>query len=489
MGTLPAVRSIHLDYSISSSQLVQKLVAEGGTAGSATSLPRLGTCIRRITVATHPGWVTHRHGVGLRNQEFTELAEDEKTQRTVDASNAFFGQYIASIEAILNFAVLPHLELLDWKDKIVLQRSFFETLALSPVKYLKLFRVAIDHQFNITLQEPFTTYQWPLRTLYLELGPHYGLVGEVSTSPLSESILRLCSPTLEDLILRSTCDHEDPYAFTDPTVDALPQFPNLRRLCIQYVNLKDSTVLQALVQDGLRYLEVDFIDAIYAKFFEHRGTIPTLETFVWTGYPDESPYQFLQENPQIATLALPMAVSSTTLEEKIVPLLIDRFRNLTSLSLVWQGVSIPDSAMQKIALLKTLKQIHLSAGNQFGWKHDWLINHESLRHYLRALPLLEKIAFSRDCYDSLFSLEPQGTYYLEVEDVGNRAESQHRQRILDEASKYVSAFDRLGWIYFGQIPMNVDTRHRPAMRNVRALSEERDSCYTLLSKFFGGTTD
>ena len=184
-----------------------------------------------------------------------------------------------------------------------------------------------------------------------------------------------------------------------------------------------------------------------------------------------------------------MSYSSPTLQSNIVPLLVDRFQDLTSLSLIWAGVSIPDSALGKVGSLKTLSQIHLSTGNQFGWKHDWLINHKSLRRYLGALPLLQKIAFSRDSYNILFPMSPKGSYYSEVERIGTTGESQHCQWMFDEASKYVSVIARLEWIYFGQILMNVATSDRTTTRSVRALSEERDSCYTLQKKMFGGTAD
>lgn len=68
--------SIHLQYSLSNHDLLLKLVEERRQRQNKRSdgfSPSLGACIRRITVATHPGWVSYRHGVSLE-EEFTEFA-------------------------------------------------------------------------------------------------------------------------------------------------------------------------------------------------------------------------------------------------------------------------------------------------------------------------------------------------------------------------------------------------------------------------------
>ena len=481
--------SVHLDYSKSSLDLIQRVLKEASGHQSATSsntpLPRLGLCIRRITVATNPDWVTFRHGVGF-DQEFEDLSEEERSNRMVDASSAFFGIYIPSIQNILNPVVLPHLELLDWEDKIALPQSFFEALATSPIKYLKLFRVKLNEQFDITAQLASKTPNWPLRTLHLELFPKLCWSAKISTSPLSASILRSCSPTLEDL--RLTTGRLEDYSFTQSNTNTLPQFPKLRRLSIGRIGFNDSSMLEALVSSSLRHLEVGRCwTPIYRDFFENRGTISNLNTFVWEGRaPDEPPYSFLHANPHLAKLALPNAVPSTTMKIHIVPLL-GNFRGLTSLSLVWEGTSISNSALRQISSLKTLRQIHLSAGEQLGWKYDWRINHDSLRRYLRTLPLLEKLAFSRDSYSSdVFGIETE-LYYTQWD--SQRWEPRHRRRIVDQAKKYVKVMPQLKWIYFGQLPMDVETSEKTGSRFVRLLSEERDDCWTFLRRMFGGCTD
>ena len=490
--------SVHLDYSPYSLGLLRRLLGEAAEslppAHPTSSLPRLGLCIRRITVATDPYWVTRLHGVKL-GEEFINLPEDEKAKRMVDASKAFYDTYIPTIQHILNPIVLPNLKLFDWEDMISLPESFFEALAVSSIQYLKLCRVVLKQEFDMATQLSPATFTWPLRTLHLELNPHHRVYGKVSTSPLSASILRLCSPTLEDLKLRTwNINVNDYYSFTDSTINAPPRFPNLRRLDIGQVGFKDSSMLEALVQNSLRYLEVGYEwTSVYREFFEKIGTISALSTFVWNGSSqDEPPCSFLHANSHIAKLALPKAVSSLTLETKIIPLLEKNFRNLTSLSLVWKENAIADSALQGICTLKTLKQLRLSAGNQFGWKHDWLIKHDTLRHYLSRLPLLKTLAFCRDSYNFENPSHIGDSYYSFVDILdAERAEDwedRHRQHMWDEAQKYVKVVPQLEWIYLGQIPMSVQKRKLTGSKDVHILFE-RDECRTFLGKMFGGNSD
>ena len=486
--------SVQLTYSNGSLDLIRHLLNEASGHPAATSsttpMPKLGLCIRRITVATNPAWVAVRHGVELRE---TELSEEERTKRMVDASSAFFGKYIPNIQRLLNPVVLPNLELLDWEDKIALSQSFFEALVSSRIKYLKLYRVKLNKQFDITAQSVSTTHSWPLRTLYLELISSYFSKKKINTAPLSVSLLCLCSRTLEDLRFTSW-ERKGSHSFTNSNINEIPQFPNLQRLSLGTVSLDDSSLLEALVCNSLRYLEVgERWTPIYRDFFENRGTISNLHTFVWSHYgDDEPPHSFLNANPRIAKLAMPYPVSSTTLETHIIPSLAQNFSNLTSLSLVWKGTSISDSALQQICSLETLKQIHLSAGEQCGWKHDWLIDHNTLRRHLRTLPLLGKLAFSRDSYIRDISGIGPDLYYSQWEFTQNpkkQWEPRHRRRMLKEAKKYVRLMPQLEWMYLGQLPMVVETNTMTSSKFVRLLSEERDGCRTLLRTMFGGDPD
>lgn len=184
--------SIQLDYSDISLDLVETLLAEGrdrAANGGTLQHRSIGSCVRRITVATNPGWISHRHGVELRT--INDLDEDEQHKRMMNASKAFFDGYMSRLQSLL--PTLPHLELLDWEDKIALPRSFFNSIAGSHIQHLKLFRVCVKDEFQLRL--PNENGAWPLRTLHLELLPSIERSRDVSTLPLCASILRLCAPT------------------------------------------------------------------------------------------------------------------------------------------------------------------------------------------------------------------------------------------------------------------------------------------------------
>ena len=229
-------------------------------------------------------------------------------------------------------------------------------------------------------------------------------------------------------------------------------------------------------------------------FFRRRGCVPSLETFIWSGhrsiYP---PFAFLHANSQITILALPCRVSSNTLGQEIIPLISGSFANLVSLFLVWDDDLIPQSDVEMISRIKTLKQIHLSAGDQYGHHYDWLIQHSILRKHLRTLPLLEKLAFSRDTYEPCDAILP-GSYYAQGKSFGvgtaqqDEWERKHRQMIIEEGQKYVDVIPTLKWMCFGQTPMAVRETHQDIGTVYATQPKGRDSCWALLRKMFGCAT-
>ena len=108
--------SIRLDYSDASLGILEKLSAERAQLAESTEyrpFPLLGPCVRRVTVATNPGWVNHRFGIGLMDETFLALPEATRSKLLDDAAVTFFGSYIGRIPERLNRDVTPHLELLD----------------------------------------------------------------------------------------------------------------------------------------------------------------------------------------------------------------------------------------------------------------------------------------------------------------------------------------------------------------------------------------
>lgn len=423
----------------------------------------------------------------------------------------FFEEYLHELMSILaDPHILPHLELLDWEDKIPIPRCFFDGLACSSIKHLKLYRILLDEEFRVELPNKLGPGGWPLQTLHLEV--HWNVFGEKSRGSVSSfcaSILRLCAPTLSCLVWASAIDRSL-HSLTADSQDQL-QFPCLCQLRLGNIKFSDAASLELLLGGNLVSLTADTERTpIHSQYFQSRGTIRTLEAFAWETFqiPADHSLDFLKSNPQLTKLSLPHPAPPILLETKLLPLLSSSFGNLRSLCLVWEGVEIPDSALEMISTLKTLEQVHLSTGCQFGWRSDWLIDHDSMRKYLVSLSHLRRFAFSRDSYNSenesidvAYYYEAKYVNYDEVvlydgedmnsvESVHAVWERLHRERMLDEATKYVDALPRLEWLYIGQIPMSVvESEDSRGARYAVSLSEERDSCWTLLRQMFGGTVD
>ena len=487
--------SLQFDYSDNTLGIIDKLQGEAverSNNDGLTGKPALGPCIRRLTIATHSGWVNYHHEIEL-SESFNALPKIEQSKRLTTACNAFFGSYLNSIYDLLSDrTVLPHLELLDWEDMINMQPASFNAFANSTIQHLKLGRVRVDKVFSIQPPQSQPSRSWPLQSLYLEIIPAMNN-RDLDVSRLCTSILQICAPTLQSLTW-ATCSpnriHTDEHG---PS----PYFPSLRHLRLSYLNLADVCFLQQLVHNELNSLDVDTRSpSVCTEFFDHRRRIPALKIFVWSSYkiPESQSLAFLEANPQISKLSIHKGAAPSLLEDRLLPLLAQSFSNLTSLSLVWDSQSIPYHALEYISQITTLEQLHLSAGFQIGWRHDWLIDHQVMRTYLRNLPLLKLLAFSRDSYSNGLTASSE-RYYVDgirrLEDVLNENhtpemfEEEHRQYILQMADAYIEEMPNLEWLYFGQIPMAVEQCLEEKKNVARALTTQRDDCYTLLQETFG----
>ncbi|KAK3349672.1 hypothetical protein B0T25DRAFT_610573, partial [Lasiosphaeria hispida] len=132
-------------------------------------------------------------------------------------------------------------------------------------------------------------------------------------------------------------------------------------------------------------------------------------------------------------------------------------------------------SLAAIGSIGSLEQIWLSAGWQFGWRHQWLIDHNAVRSCLQRLAKLKRLAISRDTYQVL-----DGGLSLELGSLGVW-ERAHRNRMLRGGEKYAAAFPCLEWMYCGQWPMEI-RKVGGSGGTIRAvpLGKERDSCRTLL---------
>lgn len=423
---------------------------------------------------------------------------------------SYLDDYFPSIALILAGA-LPHLELLHVQKYIPLSRRFFNALACSSIQHLKLCGVKICEVFKIALPQALAHRGWPLRTLHLEL---YWCRFEETRgrlAPLCKSILRLCAPTLEKLVWMTVPVPHETYLILSLPWDEPPPFVQLRELTLRRVEFLDRSILKRLIlpqpESRLIVSEVDGeAGSLLAQFLEGCGTIKSLKTFVWDAdwlMPDQS-FTFLRNNSQLSKLRISLPQIPAVLDERILPILSQSFQELKSLSLTWEGSSIPIPALALIGTLRGLQQIHLSAGRQDLQSYDWVIKHREMREHLKELRDLKKLAFTcdsyggqwnymRSCYDVSSSILEDIPEDLEGPDNVLRSEQNYkrqcRRRTLAEADEYVRVLPRLEWVYFGQISMGVFNAKDGQGRQVVELSEEgRYGCDDFLWRMFGRET-
>ena len=254
---------------------------------------------------------------------------------------------------------MPRLETLHWEDDHdILSTQFFTALALSNVKNFSVRHGLVDEEFILPLSDG---HHWPLRNLDIELRwddrSDHGQKGTLL--PLTLSILRCCSWTLETLKLKTFCNEDFPYFFNSRAEKSV--FPSLRRLTIDTVLILDSSMLNALIGLDTRVreleLKIDQSNEATNAFSMERGNIRSLETFISQNLHSKD---FLVANPQLSKISIAEALPESLLQDKILPILKHCFHHLSSLSLAWGEATISDYALEQ-SNLHGLCQLQLSA--------------------------------------------------------------------------------------------------------------------------------
>lgn len=230
----------------------------------------------------------------------------------------------------------------------------------------------------------------------------------------------------------------------------------MRSLRLQFIKLAGTRLLEELVHDELIALEADTNrSSDCSSFFANRGTVRALETFVWTAPQlEQSPTLFyLEANKHIPRLRLEYAAKTVFLEERILPLLTHRFSNLTSLSLTWENKDIPQTSLEYIGRMTSLEQLCLSAGEQYGWRHDWYVKHDIMREYVCQIESLKKLVFGGDTYSCFGFTVGYNRYYMDkwqrYTDISREDwteemfEVERRERMVGEATEYTRTFLQL----------------------------------------------
>lgn len=433
-----------------------------------------------------------------------------------------------------------------------LDRNFFERITRSKAQHVKLNKTTLDEPWS--MKPPLTPSSWPIRSLDLNMSLAFqspknsdeGENGTRLTNPMTNffsTLFQLCSPTLESLAWTYMDFQPGSVSLGDTPIS----FPRLRHLQLGGLNI-DSLAISSFLVTPLRSL--DLSESILARAGTHlsiSGPFRDLGSFVVTSLPKEIQpckhiAEFIIHHNDLYRLYIHErgdALGSTAhLDRYIVPALVSHdFSNLRSLSLAWGGgsmdestkphdVHVPKTAFTTIGRLVSLEQLSLSAGICFGWRHQWLVNHEELRRHFGQLKGLKLLALVRDTYpiplpgidveqyyelrfsgdqektdakarpelelneNTPFGTRPEGEEHDERDDFQDQLwERAHRNRMLEQAERYAATLPKLEWIFCGQRRMGFKQKiEGPTTPRIAVpLTKVRDECYTFLQSTFRGS--
>lgn len=508
--------TVRFDYSNSTRKLISLLLEEKRMRDQSNDAlcgkrGAIGPCIRRLTIAVNSAWIKKLHNVDEAT-EFRELEEQERNSRIADARESL-SRYLNDVDNLLSSrSTLPHFESLEWGVRLSPSQTFFNCLTTSSIQHLKLKPTIINNEFEV--MQPNSTKKWNLRSLTMDLiWDRYSSGGrEGSIVPLSTSLLRSCSHSLETLNLQQYVSGEfrnspiHKYTFgLDPA--NIPRFEKLRSLSLQGIQFLEKTTLDALLEPPLSILDIRIIpDQLIAEALRDRGCMPSLETLILPGLGESVDHYitFLKENTHISKLSIEGDINGkwgTRLEDCILPILASCFRSLRSLRIQWDVAitRIPEKALELISKMDSLEQVSLGAGSRNPQRCSWLIDHEAMRKHLSKLSNLKRLAFERDSY-LLKTIQSDGLrcekYYMKCfpevineDDLSNSEdweriwEDGHRRRMIVEVEKYAALMPKLEWIFIGQYPMSVEGACSGS-RKAALICDNRSRCRILLNRMF-----
>lgn len=470
-------RSVVIDHREDrATAFVQAILKENGQHDrwNTPRYPSLTTCIRQISISTKDPSASQNHDSG-------------KQPPAANVSRAH-EPYLAIISLVDK---MPNLEMLEFYGCRLVLHCLLENMRYTTVRAFKCQAQACCRGSSLSVdsncisgdREPLQ----PLTRLDITLDSMLASAQYVQGQDyVFTNIFDDCAPTLQSLKL----SHTFPLARLSLAAD----FSQLRTLHVVKGSLLDSRSCHSLFQGGhLSTLAVDISDEIMRDSLVEMSPHMKLEVLALHGIdscPEASLLHILNNNTSLKSLYLGGGLSSE-LNEKIISILVALPR-LRSLSMTWSGSEITTSSLVALATLRSLQQLHISAGQQHGTWHDWFINHEALLCHLSPLKSLERIVVTRDSYilDNGSALGSAGGYYihrlpargqwlkvvrngLSNETVTGIWEGQHRYHLIDYSQKYTETFTNLKSIFIGQLTFDIveDDRKRTAKLNNRQRCE------------------
>ncbi|KJK84948.1 hypothetical protein H633G_11227 [Metarhizium anisopliae BRIP 53284] len=435
-------RSVKLDFSSRATSLAGVLFrepVERSRHHGRTRLSSLGACVRHVRASNMYFWT----------QPMTDLQLQQWRDNVSNLSQRNADIYEPSM--LFAISTLPHLDILDMHE-LTVNQYVLDSLTASACRHLRV-KLSIE---DMGIRIPALV--WPLETLSLDVSWNFttwchSKSSNMDASFLWEILLRMCSKSLQTLRM----GHQALYGKPMKPISFTLKFPRLRFLEIA-CDLH-SSALQSLLTNNLQALFVDYSIPATRNYLDGRGQIRDLSLLVWTGFeiPDDASIRMLSDNHQRITAFGTQYAQSAAFLDRVLPVLAD-FDHLTVLSIVWDGTEIPESSLYLLAFLVSLKHLHISAGNQSGWRRNWEISHDSVCSVLSPLERLKSLLFTRDSYardwgPTVFQLNPDSDYYHTI----GFSWTSHITTMSRYVAAYSSVFSNLQFMFLGQIPFNIDT--------------------------------
>ncbi len=484
--------NLHLDYGSTALEVLAMLQKEAvqryRSSEGMTVSPSLGACVRQLKVDSAEYWPRLQ---SLLPPDFHSAAEqDEREVERARCVSAVLSEYLAHLywpTALIVIPTLPNLQSLCIRG-CTLDDGLLDCLIGLPIKNLDL-----TGEFLRTPNMRTRRNLCPLETLETlrietswEFDFAYNNNTELDPSGFYEALLASCCSNLRRLdishsgsqsFIGKRSRHEMPLSF-------YMEFPKLKTLDIGCTTLVDARVLSCLVREGLTSLNIPYNDN--SQFLSELSQIHTLDTVLLHGFKSagSTPTRFIEINTQIRSLAISWTADAFL--RRVIQSL-HHHGSLKRLSLVWQDADIPEGSLEKLSILPSIEMLHLSAGDNFGWPHDWFVDHNKLRRYVGHLSHLRRLIISRDTYplrSNEVNIFDPGRYY-DFRKPGSAFWAAHETLMLEHAFAYVQTLPMLEFLHIGQVLFTVQENNGVREPVVTGSAWVGDVEYNVLKKEFG----
>lgn len=443
--------SIVLDYGSTATKVLAILLKEAAqryrSADRVTISPSLGICVRQLMINSTSYWSSLKSF--MPPTRHSGRVADNNELATAYSVGSILSEHLEHLywpTVLLVIPTLPNLQSITM-ESCELGDELLDCLMGSSIKHLKL-----RGQFQRIPSARPGRSSCPLETLSVDTSwdLHFASdhPGQLDSSAFYQGLLELCCSSLRSLELTQ----RDIPGRNNRSISFDIKFPELKTLQIGWFTSVDARAVSCLVREGLSSLSIPYDDPS-----SELGQINTLDTLILYGNEatGSAPARLIKSNTQIRSLAIRHGRPDTFLRHAIQSL--RHHENLKSLSLIWKENDIPEASLDKLSFLSQVEVLHISAGQSFGWPHDWFVDHSIIGGYMSRLVNLRCLIIQRDTY-----LLPPGEEnivdpmrYYDFRKPGSSLWATHEAQMLDHASTYVRLLPRLEFIHIGQVLFTV----------------------------------